>query len=170
MKTSLTSIPYSAHVWQQKLRFKAVSARWVCGMSEDIAFLSLLGRPQRSNSLTSAPESLRWSHVPFPLCTSLIDCAMVCVPVMILSLLAQSLDSEAQFYTLNNHGIMSLLFSCLTEAGYLIIHSHRKNTRRSRLKPFDFLPKCLRSEQDLLRSVHLCLRTKVGLHYYIYLL
>lgn len=127
------------------LRFKAW---WLFGMSENSAFLPLLGRPHRASSLTSAPGSPRWTRFPFTLGTSPTDCALVYVPVMILSLWAQSVYSTAPFYTVNNHGFMSLLFWRLTKAGYLALHSHRKNTRGSRLKPFDFLPECLRSRAE----------------------
>lgn len=44
MKTSLACTPYSACLWQWMLRFKAASAWWLYRMSEESAFLPLLGR------------------------------------------------------------------------------------------------------------------------------
>lgn len=149
MKTSLACTPYSACLWQWMLRFKAASAWWLYRMSEESTFLPLLGRLHRGLTSLLPHQCPRQPEMdPFSILSLRIsDCLCLdCVTVMIRSLLAQSVYSTAQFYTVNNHGFMSLLFSCLTKAGYLTIHSHRKNTRGSRLKPFDFLPECLRSK------------------------
>lgn len=103
---------------------------------------------QRSDKPPSSPvpPTARDGPVFHSLCAALTDSALDYVPVTILSLLAQSVYSTAQFYTVNIQGFTSLLFSRLTKAGYLTVHSHRKNTGGSRLKPFDFLPECLRSQ------------------------
>lgn len=57
MKTSLACTPYSACLQQWMLRFKAVSAWWLYGMSEDSAFLPLLPRQtaQRSDKPPPSP-------------------------------------------------------------------------------------------------------------------